>query len=204
MSTSCYFLSLVSKKCINKQINKIRLELQTEFDRRIKSRNFCRSTTYSVFVGQSIWQKWPVLRECCSLCCMKCCVLWEMYKRYCAHCFVRFGEWFCAQQLHALVFSMLQIMQRAWIACEFATDSTRGVASLHCCLRYCEWCWVLCCKLYCVQKPYIAAVSHDAECVSCWHYAAFDVNKSHGTCSVQHMFHTLKVMLHETIRNDDF
>ena len=42
------------------------------------------------------------------------------------------------QQLHALVFAKLQMMLRARIACEFATDSTRGVASLHCCLRYCE------------------------------------------------------------------
>ena len=58
---------------------------------------------------------------------------------------------------------------------------------------------MLCCKLYCVQKAYIAAVSHDAEYVSCWQYAVFDVNKSHGTCSVQQMFPTLKVMLQHSV-----
>lgn len=114
-----------------------------------------------------------------------------MFKRYCAHWFVRFGKWCCAQQLHALVFAKLQMMQRARIACEFATDSTRAVASLHCCLRYCENDAGFYVASYTSFKKHALARCRTMPtvwAVGC--YAAFDVNKSHGACCVPHVLYT--------------
>ena len=161
------------------------MELQTEFDRRIRSRNFCQSTTYRVFVAQSIWQKYPVLRECCSLCCMKCCVLQEMYKRYCAHWFVRFGK---CMQLLALVFSMLQMMQRARIACEFATESARGVFRS---LLLAILLMMLGATSYTAFKKHILLRCRTMPTVwAVGRYAAFDGNKRHGACCVTHVLYT--------------
>ena len=84
--------------------------------------------------------------------------------------------------LRALVRAIWQMMLRATIACIGVFDVANDVARKNC-VRVCNWicarCFPFivacdiandagCNQLYSVQKAYIAAVSHDADCVSCW------------------------------------
>ena len=84
--------------------------------------------------------------------------------------------------LRALVRAIWQMMLRATIACIGVFDVANDAARKNC-VRVCNWicarCFPFivacdiandagCNQLYSVQKPYIAAVSHDADCVSCW------------------------------------
>ena len=84
--------------------------------------------------------------------------------------------------LRALVRAIWQMMLRATIACIGVFDVANDAARKNC-VRVCNWicarCFPFivacdiandagCNQLYSVQKAYIAAVSHDADCVSCW------------------------------------
>ena len=111
-----------------------------------------------------------------------------MYKRYCAHWFVRFGKWCYAQQLLALVFSMLQMMQRLRIACEFATESAQGVFRS---LLLAILLMMLGATSYTAFKKHILLRCRTMPTVwAVGRYAAFDVNKSHGACCVPHVLYT--------------
>ena len=84
--------------------------------------------------------------------------------------------------LRALVRPIWQMMLRATIACIGVFDVANDAARKNC-VRVCNWicarCFPFivacdiandagCNQLYSVQKAYTAAVSHDADCVSCW------------------------------------
>ena len=84
--------------------------------------------------------------------------------------------------LRALVRAIWQMMLRATIACIGVFDVANDAARKNC-VRVCNWicarCFPFivacdiandagCNQLYSVQKAYTAAVSHDADCVSCW------------------------------------
>ena len=84
--------------------------------------------------------------------------------------------------LRALVRPIWQMMLRATIACIGVFDVANDAARKNC-VRVCNWICVRCfpfivacdiandagCNLlYSVQKAYITALSHDADCVSCW------------------------------------
>ena len=68
----------------------------------------------------------------------------------CLHWCLRCCKWWSAQELRAsLQLNLREVLQAFIVACDIANDAG-------------------CYKLYSVQKAYIAAVSHDADCVSCW------------------------------------